>query len=171
MLISLQLHQPWVRIFRAYKTLENFCCAPSYIVYHILTTVIMLLFSATSSGQTSRQQSKTRFRGCIDALESLQITWPMARKSISLLRELARRLSVIFALSMRLSNVLDTYHCVLIQTYGWRSRNTGTRFPPRGPEEQPIHTYCGEWRQPGSTLFWRDPTTLGRYDFIRRYKY
>jgi hypothetical protein len=86
--------------------LESFCRAPFYVVHNILTAAIMHLLSATSSETTLRQQSITRFRVCVTALEDLQHTWPRAQKSINLLQELANRWNVVFALPMRLSNVL-----------------------------------------------------------------
>lgn len=93
-------------LIRAYQKLESFERAPFYVVHNILTAAIMHLLSATSSETTLRQQSITRFRVCVAALEELQNTWPRAKKSINLLQELANRWNVVFALPMRLSNVL-----------------------------------------------------------------
>jgi hypothetical protein len=93
-------------LIRAYQKLESFGQAPFYVVHNILTAAIMHLLSATSSEATLRQQSITRFRVCVAALEDLQHTWPRAQKSINLLQELANRWNVVFALPMRLSNVL-----------------------------------------------------------------
>jgi hypothetical protein len=95
-----------VSLIRAYQKLDGFARAPFYIVHNILTAAIMHLLSSTSSETTLRQQSITQFRVCVTALEHLQHTWPRAQKSISLLQELANRWNVVFALPMRLSNVL-----------------------------------------------------------------
>jgi hypothetical protein len=91
------------RMIRSYKKTRSFNRAPSYAVHHVLTAAIMHLLSSTSSQASLRQQAVPRFRICVEALEEMQNTWPRARKSVTLLQELAQRWAVVYALPMRLS--------------------------------------------------------------------
>ncbi|CZS96860.1 related to pathway-specific regulatory protein nit-4 [Rhynchosporium agropyri] len=95
-------------------------------------------FNATSSQQTLRHQSINKLRVCIEALEELRLTWHRAQKSIALLQELANQWSVVFALPMRLSNVIPL-PCNAAESEGEMPRD----FGPTPHEESPFDAVYG----------------------------
>lgn len=95
------------RIIRSHRKIESLRHAPFFIVHHVLTAAILHLLSTTSTNAPFRQQSITRFRTCVEALDEMRPTSSRAQSSIRLLRELAKRWSVVFALPMRFSYLLD----------------------------------------------------------------
>ncbi|KAH8892704.1 hypothetical protein GQ53DRAFT_718307 [Thozetella sp. PMI_491] len=90
-------------LIREYRKAGDLTVAPFFLVHHVLTAAIIHLLGATSRDNTVRRRSVFRFRSCVEAIEEMVSTQARSSKAIALLRELANRWKVVFALPIKLS--------------------------------------------------------------------
>jgi hypothetical protein len=102
MTISASATTRLILMFRKIDALDN---APPFIIHHILTAAIVHLLNATDTRTELRTRASNKLRVCLSALEAMRATYSRAAQSIFLLQELAKRWSVVSALSIRFSNV------------------------------------------------------------------
>jgi hypothetical protein len=95
------------QIVRMIRMVRSFAEAPPFVIHHLLTASIMHLLNATTQEPGIRTQSVNRFRVCVGALEEMTTRWKCAKKSVKLLRGLAQRWKVVFALPIHLSSPLS----------------------------------------------------------------
>lgn len=96
------------RLIGVFRKTGHFVDAPPFVIHHILTASIMHLLNATTLESGIRQQSISRFRVCISALEEMISMWQYAGKAVRLLQGLAQQWKVVFALPIQLSNLVNS---------------------------------------------------------------
>ena len=95
------------RLIRGYRKHDSFVDAPPFLIHHFLTAGISILVIATSVESDLKRQTTGKLRVCIEALEEMCQRWSeTARKAIVLLRRLAFKWAVVWALPVRLSNTM-----------------------------------------------------------------
>ena len=96
----------FTRIIRSPDISPRIPLLPFFVVHHVLTAGICHLFNATSTTDAKlRRTSGRNVKDCAEAIERLAETWPeRAGQALKVLRELATRWKVVWALPMHLSN-------------------------------------------------------------------
>lgn len=80
---------------------------PFFTVHHVLTAGICHLFNVTAKDARLRRTSARRVKQCVKAIEQMAEQWTVrAEQALSVLRELAARWKVVWALPMHLSSPL-----------------------------------------------------------------
>ncbi|KAJ3469918.1 hypothetical protein MRS44_000017 [Fusarium solani] len=92
-----------VRLLRRYEKLDSYEKVPPFVVHNVLSAAVTLLLMATAKQSSLRNQSISRFRVCVSALEAIGRRWLKARQGILVLRQLAQRWRVSIALPMHQS--------------------------------------------------------------------
>ncbi|KAL6351704.1 hypothetical protein LRP88_15021 [Fusarium phalaenopsidis] len=92
-----------VRLLRRYEKLDSYEKVPPFVVHNVLSAAVTLLLMATAKQSSLRNQSISRFRVCVSALEAIGRRWLKARQGILILRQLAQRWRVSIALPMHQS--------------------------------------------------------------------
>ncbi|KAJ5368359.1 uncharacterized protein N7496_008119 [Penicillium cataractarum] len=89
-----------VRLIREYRKVAQLEKAPPFVVHSIMTAAVTHLLNATSSQSSIRRLSISQFRVSFDALITMQKRWEKARKSVSILQQLAQRWNILAALPL-----------------------------------------------------------------------
>ncbi|KAH7121817.1 hypothetical protein B0J13DRAFT_158677 [Dactylonectria estremocensis] len=93
------------KVIRLYRRTSDFTKAPPFVVYHLLRAALAHLLAASAAEKTSGKKPLTDLAICLDALEEMSKCWPTrVSQVINLIRELACRWKVTWALPMHLSN-------------------------------------------------------------------
>ncbi|KAJ4214579.1 hypothetical protein NW759_010134 [Fusarium solani] len=92
-----------VRLLRRYEKLDSYEKVPPFVFHNVLSAAVTLLLMATAKQSSLRNQSISRFRVCVSALEAIGRRWLKARQGILVLRQLAQRWRVSIALPMHQS--------------------------------------------------------------------
>ncbi|PYI02289.1 hypothetical protein BO78DRAFT_422652 [Aspergillus sclerotiicarbonarius CBS 121057] len=89
------------------KLIGDFKQAPPFLIQHVLSAGIIFLSLATTGRESAGRKPVNGLRDCFLALEEMQCTWELkARRAIEVLRQIAYRWEVVWALPMRLSHSL-----------------------------------------------------------------
>ncbi|KAH7121490.1 hypothetical protein EDB81DRAFT_666491 [Dactylonectria macrodidyma] len=93
------------RVIRLYRKTSDFAKAPPFIVYHLLRAALAHLLAASAAEHTSGRKPLPDLAICLDALDEISKCWPTRVTQVTnLIRELACRWKVTWALPMHLSN-------------------------------------------------------------------
>lgn len=94
----------FVKLIRSADVAANMAKLPFFVVHHALTAGICHLFNATSNNPRLRRTSGRAVKSCAEAIEALAKRWHVrAEQALKVLRELAARWKVVWALPMHLS--------------------------------------------------------------------
>lgn len=93
-----------VALFRKSYSFAN---APAFVLFHLLRAAIAQLFICLLRPSSGRRQPSVTLKVCLVALEEMYSTWPTrAAQAIHLVREVAARWKVTWALPMHHSNAM-----------------------------------------------------------------